>query len=110
MGLLDGVLGGVVGAGMVGIINRVVEEQGGIQGIVSQFEQKGFGETVRSWVGTGPNQPVTGDQVHQALGPDLINKLATQFNMSPQDLTQKLAQVLPQAVDKATPGGTVPAA
>jgi uncharacterized protein YidB (DUF937 family) len=63
---------------------------------------------VRSWVSTGPNQPISPDQVKQVLGADLIQQLATKSGLPVAELTQKLAQVLPQAVDKMTPGGVIP--
>jgi len=108
MSFLKGVLGGVVGAGMVTVINNVLEKHGGLQGVVDQFEKQGLGPTVKSWVGTGPNQPVSGDQIHSALGADMVKELATKAGMSVQEVLQKLAQHLPQAVDKLTPDGVVP--
>jgi len=108
MGLFDGVLGGIVGAGMVSVINGVLEQHGGLQGVVSEFEKKGLGATVQSWVGTGANQPVSPDDVHRVLGPDLMQQLAAKSGLSVPELAQKLAQVLPQAVDRMTPGGTIP--
>ena len=110
MGLLDGVLGGVVGAGTVSVVNNLLEQNGGLQGLISQFQQNGFGETVNTWVGTGPNKSISPDQVHQALGPDLLQQLSAKSGLSVQDLTQKLSQILPQAVDTMTPGGQVPKA
>jgi len=109
MGLFDGILGGLVGGEMATVINGLIEKHGGVQGIVAQLQQQGLGETVKSWVGTGPNQPISPSQVHQAFGADTINQLAAKFGLNPQDLTQKLAAVLPQAIDKLTPGGKVPA-
>lgn len=108
MGLFDGLLGGVVGAGMVSVVNNLVEQHGGLQGLINQFQQNGFGDTVNSWVGTGPNQSISPDQVHQALGPDLLQQLSAKSGLSVQDLAQKLSQILPQAVDTMTPGGQVP--
>src|SRR5580698_4824347 len=108
MGMFDGLLGGVVGAEMATVVNGLIEKHGGIQGIVSQLEQQGLGGTVRSWVGTGANQPITADQVHQAFGSDTVKELAAKVGMSPEDLAAKLSQMLPQAIDKLTPGG-VPA-
>jgi uncharacterized protein YidB (DUF937 family) len=105
MGLLDGLLGGAVGAEMVTVVNHLIEKHGGIQGIVAQLEQQGLGGTVRSWVGTGANQPITADQVHQAFGSDTVKELAAKIGMTPQDLASKLSQILPQAIDKLTPGG-----
>ncbi|MFO1469066.1 MAG: YidB family protein [Steroidobacteraceae bacterium] len=108
MGLLDGVLGGVAGAAMVSVVSSVLEKHGGVQGIVKEFESKGLGETVKSWVSTGPNQPISPDQVHSVLGTDLLQQLAAKSGLSLDDLKQKLAHVLPQAVDKMTPGGVIP--
>jgi uncharacterized protein YidB (DUF937 family) len=107
MGLFDGLLGGVVGAEMATVVNSLIEKHGGIQGIVAQLEQQGLGGTVRSWVGTGANLPITADQIHQAFGSDTVKELAAKVGMSPQDLAAKLSAILPQAVDKLTPGGTL---
>jgi uncharacterized protein YidB (DUF937 family) len=104
MGLLDGVMGGVVGA----LVSDVLQKHGGVQGLIQQFERQGFGPTVRSWVGTGANQPITADQIHQVLGSDFIQHLAAKTGVSVPELTQKLAQILPQEVDRMTPDGVVP--
>jgi uncharacterized protein YidB (DUF937 family) len=108
MGLLDGILGGLIGGEMASVINKVIAEQGGISGLVSKFEQGGLGDTVRSWVGTGPNAPIAPDQVHRVLGPELLQQLSAKTGLSPEDLTQKLAQFLPGLIDKLTPDGVVP--
>lgn len=108
MGLLDGLIGGVVGAGMTTALNQILERHGGLQGVVSEFERNGFGPTVQSWVGTGPNQAIAPDGINRVLGSDLLQQLAAKTGLSVQDLTQKLAQILPDAVDKLTPDGVVP--
>jgi uncharacterized protein YidB (DUF937 family) len=108
MGMLDGLLGGVVGAGMVSVVNHIIDEHGGLQGVVNEFEKNGLGPTVKSWVGNGPNHPISAEDVHRVLGPDLLQQLSAKSGLSVQELTQKLSNVLPQAVDKLTPDGTVP--
>jgi uncharacterized protein YidB (DUF937 family) len=110
MGMFDGILGGVVGAEMATVINGLIEKHGGVQGVVAQLEQQGLGGTVRSWVGSGVNQPITADQIHQAFGSDVVKELAAKVGLSPDVLAGKLSQVLPQAIDKLTPAGTVPKA
>jgi uncharacterized protein YidB (DUF937 family) len=105
MGLFDGVLGGLVGAEMATVVNSLIEKHGGVQGIVAQLEQQGLGGTVRSWVGTGANQPISADQIHQAFGSETVKQLAARIGMSPEDLAAKLSAVLPQAIDKLTPDG-----
>ena len=54
MGMFDGLLGGIVGAGMVSVVNNILEQHGGVQGVVNQFERNGLGSTVRSWVASHP--------------------------------------------------------
>jgi len=108
MGLFDGMLGGVVGAGMVSVVSGIIEKHGGVQGIVNEFERNGLGPTVQSWVGTGPNQAVSAADVHRVLGPDLLQQLSAKTGLPMQDLAEKLAQVLPQAVDHLTPDGKIP--
>lgn len=110
MGMFDGILGGVVGAEMATVVNGLIEKHGGVQGVVAQLEQQGLGGTVRSWVGSGVNQPITADQIHQAFGSDVVKELAAKVGLSPDVLAGKLSQVLPQAIDKLTPAGTVPKA
>ncbi len=108
MGLFDGLLGGIVGAGMVSVVNNLVEQQGGLQGLINKFQQQGLGETVNSWVSTGPNKSISADEVHRALGPDLLQQLSAKSGLSVQDLAQKLSTILPQAVDTMTPNGRLP--
>jgi len=108
MGMLDGLLGGMVGAGMVSVVNDILAKHGGVQGVVNEFEKNGLGATVQSWVGTGPNQAVSPADVHKVLGPDLLQQLSAKSGLPVQELAQKLAHILPQAVDGLTPDGTVP--
>lgn len=106
MGLLDGLVGGAVGAGLVTATESLIEKNGGVQGLVDQFEKNGLGGVARSWVGNGPNQPVTPDQVQKALGPDTIKAMADKAGISPDELAAKLSSMLPSVVDKLTPSGT----
>ena len=108
MGMMDGLLGGIVGAGVVSAVNSILEQHGGLQGVVNEFERNGLGATISSWVGTGPNQPISPGDLRRTLGADLLQQLAAKTGIPIQELTEKLAQVLPQAVDKMTPDGKVP--
>jgi uncharacterized protein YidB (DUF937 family) len=108
MGMFDGLLGGIVGAGMVSVVNNLIEQQGGLQALITKFQQQGLGETVNSWVSTGPNKPISSDDVHRALGPDLLQQLSAKSGLSVQELAQKLSAILPQAVDTMTPNGRLP--
>jgi len=108
MGLLDSLIGGAVGAEMATVVNDLIWKQGGLKGIIEQFQRKGFGPTVQSWVGTGENKPISPDEVHQALGSDTIQQLAAKLGIPPDQLAAKLSQVLPKAIDHLTPDGNIP--
>ena len=108
MGLFDGLIGGVIGAEMATVVNGLVEKHGGLQGMVSELQSKGLGAAVQSWIGPGANQPISADQLHQALGPDTLSQLAAKIGVSPDVLAAKLSEILPQAVDKVTPNGVLP--
>jgi uncharacterized protein YidB (DUF937 family) len=108
MGLFDGLLGGIVGAEMATVVNGLIERHGGVQGVVNQLRSNGLGPTVNSWVNEGPNAAVALEDVHRAFGNQTMSELAAKSGMSTEELAQKLAQVLPRAVDALTPEGEVP--
>jgi uncharacterized protein YidB (DUF937 family) len=120
MGLLDDVLkqagaltgggtaAGSQGAGLLSLLNGALAGQGGLQGLVQQFQQGGLGNVISSWIGTGANLPVTADQLKQVLGSDGISRIASQLGLPSQDVGAKLTEVLPGLVDKVTPNGTLP--
>ena len=121
MGLLDSILGAVLGGGSnatsdqhsllaqlaTGLITNHASGNG-LTGLVQQFEQQGLGHIAQSWVGNGPNQAISPDQVHQVLGADQVQQLVQQTGMQGGDVASALAAMLPQIIDKLTPQGQVP--
>jgi uncharacterized protein YidB (DUF937 family) len=81
---------------------------GGLGGLIKQFQQKGLGEVADSWIKTGPNDAVAPGQISDALGPDVIDTLAQRTGLSKDQVVQMLSQVLPNVVDRLTPGGRLP--
>lgn len=82
---------------------------GGLGQLVDLFKTNGQGEKAESWVATGPNQPITTPQLETALGADVIDGLVKQTGLAREELLSRLGKVLPEAVDKLTPGGKLPA-
>jgi uncharacterized protein YidB (DUF937 family) len=109
MSFLNSLVGGALGAEAAILLNGVVEKHGGWNGLLKQFEDQGLGDKIRSWVGKGENLPISPDQVKQALGSQTVHDLAAKVGISTDDLAAKLSELLPKAVDHATPDGTVPA-
>lgn len=118
-GLLGGLLGGGKGGGadMLGALLSALGgrgSQGGqgggsLGGLLDILAKSGLAEQKDSWVGTGANQSVTGAQIQQALPDETLQQVAQETGVSPDKAADELAQVLPQAVDKLTPDGQVPA-
>jgi uncharacterized protein YidB (DUF937 family) len=117
MGLLDNLEGQAVSALLggsssplaSGLLQMIQNQPGGLQGLVQNFHDKGMGGLVSSWISTGQNQPISADQVHQALGRDQVNALAAKAGISPDTAASAIAKLLPTIVDKLTPNGQVPA-
>ncbi|WP_374778238.1 YidB family protein [Streptomyces sp. NBC_01310] len=77
-------------------------------GLMDMLAKSGLVEQAQSWVGTGENQPVSAEQIKEALPADTLQKVAEQTGVSPEQAADQIAQTLPQAVDKLTPAGEVP--
>jgi uncharacterized protein YidB (DUF937 family) len=99
--MLGGIIG-MLGAGGQG------GQGGGLVALVQKFQQAGLGEVVASWIGAGPNRPISADQLGQVLGAGALDGVAQQVGMNGQDLMGQLAQLLPQLVDQLTPEGRLP--
>lgn len=81
---------------------------GGLGGLVTQMNQGGLGDIAKSWVGTGANSPISGDQISKMLPPNVVDMLTKQTGLTPDELMRRLQQVLPQVVDGLTPKGQLP--
>ncbi len=105
-GVLSGLLGGGGQAGAMGMGGQGMG--GGLGGLVSKFEQAGLGHVAQSWVGNGPNQAVSPGQLQSVLGESQVQSMASQAGMQPQDFLAQLSQHLPNAVHGMTPNGQLP--
>jgi uncharacterized protein YidB (DUF937 family) len=101
-GLLDSLGGMMGGASAGGVLS------GGIGDLIERFKQAGQSEAAESWVGRGPNKPVSGDQLEKALGSDVVDTLVEKTGLSRQELLSRLSEALPQTVDAYPPEGRVP--
>ncbi len=119
MGLLDGVAKGLLGKVLGGstsqnpLIDIVLglisnPETGGLQGLIQTFKEKGLGDAMSSWISTGENQSVSGDQIQHALGGNFIQQIAQQLGSSKSEVAGSLANLLPEIIDKLTPTGKLP--
>jgi uncharacterized protein YidB (DUF937 family) len=111
MGIFDTVLGGLESKDPAHValyqeVGTLVTQAGGVSGIEQQFQQKGLGGLVASWISTGPNPPISGEQVLQVLGRDKILAIASKAGLSEDQVTSGISKILPAVVDHLTPNGT----
>jgi uncharacterized protein YidB (DUF937 family) len=81
---------------------------GGLGALLQSFQQSGHGGIINSWIGPGQNQPITPDQLHQALGPQAVDNLSRLTGVAAPDLISELSRVLPGVIDRLTPQGRMP--
>jgi uncharacterized protein YidB (DUF937 family) len=101
LGGLGDLLRGTSGGG--GILSS------GLGGLLDQFSQTGHGETAKSWVQDGPNEEIDNQGLSEALGPDVLQDIASRTGLTQEEVLSRLSRDLPKAVDGLTPDGTLPA-
>lgn len=122
MGLFDSVAGGLGqmlggqqaqgaagGNPMLQVIMGLMNNSGGLSGLLDKFQQGGLGDLVQSWVGTGSNLPISAEQIQQVLGSGALGDIASKLGIQPEQAAGELSQALPDVVDKLTPGGQLSA-
>jgi len=129
MGLLDSILGSVVGSmqgagstqegaqstggALMQMAMKMLTEPGengqsGLANMVTKFKEGGFANLADSWVGTGENLPVSAEQVSQVLGSGKLGEIASQLGISSEDVSGGLSKLLPELINQATPEGQIP--
>ncbi len=96
------------GANLLGAVMSLVQQNGGLPGVISMLQNSGLGQQADSWVGTGANQNVSAEQLQQAFGASGLGSMAAQLGMSQGQAGSMLAQILPELVNQLTPNGQVP--
>jgi uncharacterized protein YidB (DUF937 family) len=102
-GGLGGLLGGALAGGAAGSVLS-----GGLDSLLKQFQENGQGQAAQSWVGKGPNQQISENDLARSIGLDDIDALAQHTGMSRDQLLSGLSRELPGAIDELTPDGRLP--
>lgn len=108
-GAAGGALGGLDPQMLIGIVGVLINNAGGLSGLLAKLQQGGLADAAQSWVGTGANQPVSPDALGSALGPNLMGQLMQQMGGNQQQAAGTLADLLPGLIDQLTPKGQLPA-
>jgi uncharacterized protein YidB (DUF937 family) len=120
--MLGGLLGGGSGGGSPGggglkmgaviaalgpIVGGLLKN-GGLSKMMQGAQASGLSDQASSWVGTGDNAPVTGQEVRGVVGDDKVAELAQKAGITEEQAATVLAGVVPQVVNGVTPDGQLP--
>ncbi len=90
-----------------GAVSGLLDQVGGLSGLVSKFQSAGLGDVAASWIGSGENQPVGPEKIESAIGGDIVQGFASKLGLQSSQLLPLLSQFLPVIIDKLTPNGQV---
>jgi uncharacterized protein YidB (DUF937 family) len=99
LGGLGGLLGGAAAGGVL---------SGGLGNLIRDLQNSGHGRAVQSWIGSGPNEAITPNNLEAALGSDTIDAISKQTGMGRDELLAMLTKHLPGFIDQLTPEGRLP--
>lgn len=107
--LLNSALSGPMAQALPGMLNGALAKTpyGSLDGLLAELQSSGLQEQVTSWLSSGPNLPVNGEQIVSALGETQIGQMAAGIGLAPERLTELLSQYLPALVDKLSPNGVL---
>ena len=91
------------------VLKQLANYPGGLQGLITSFQQGGLGDIVQSWIGQGTNLPVTAEQLGSVLAPSTVDAIASESGQDKPGVLNALTGLLPQIVDQLTEGGSAPA-
>lgn len=109
LGSKAGAAGGQGGhTDMLSAVMELINQHGGVAGLLQKFQESGLGAQVASWIGSGANAMLSGEQLNSVLGADAIARLAQHAGVAPDTASSGLAALLPQVIDHLTPNGQLP--
>jgi uncharacterized protein YidB (DUF937 family) len=112
---LGSVLGGLGGGNraqsgnlLLQVALLLLQQNGGLEGVLGRFRQGGLGQQADSWVSTGQNMNISADQLQQVFGSSTMNDLASQLGMPQEQAGSTMAHLLPELINQLTPQGQIP--
>src|SRR6516165_7513908 len=67
---------------MLESVMGLINDHGGVGGLVDKLKASGLGDVVSSWVGKGENSPAPTDQLASAVGTGSIGQIAAKLGIT----------------------------
>jgi OmpA-OmpF porin, OOP family len=91
-------------------LDLIKRQPGGIGGFVNRFKAAGFAVEVASWLGGPDPVPLSGQEVEQTLGSDVISGIAKKIGVSQRFARTILGYAIPNIIVLRAQGGAIPPA
>ena len=88
----------------------IARQPGGVGGFLDRFKVAGFATEVASWVGGTDAVPLSGQEVEEALGSDVISEIADEAGISQRFARTILGYAIPKIIGQLAQGGAIPSA
>ncbi len=75
--------------------------------MLAQLQEAGLAHEVDSWLSSGPNVPVSADEIVNALGAEPLTAIASSLGLQPEMLPELLTKHLPTIIDRFSPNGVL---
>jgi uncharacterized protein YidB (DUF937 family) len=95
------------------LIQRLAQgfaSRGSLGILLNELRRAGAEEGVASWVDHGPNLPLAQHHVREVIDQESLQELSKHTGLNEEELVERLARELPNAVDRLTPEGRLPQA
>ena len=92
-------------AAVMGTMLELLQQQGGLGGLLDAFRASGLAAQAGSPAAAGPDEPVSADQVQQVFGQPIVDALAARLGLTPDQARSMLARLAPALVKAADQAG-----
>src|ERR1700730_15952640 len=93
-----------------GILGLISEQPGGIDGFLDRFKAAGFTTEVASWSGGTEVVPLSGEEVEQTLGSEVISEIANKADISQSFARTIMGDAIPKVSVLVAQGEAIPSA
>ncbi|MGH6834076.1 MAG: OmpA family protein [Methylocella sp.] len=91
-------------------LDLIARQPGGIGGFLDRFKTAGFAAEVASWVGGTDAVPLSGQEVEETLGSEVISEIADETGVSQRFARTIMAYAIPKIIGQLAQGGAIPPA
>ena len=90
------------------VLSLINETPGGLGAFLDWLRKAGLGDSVSSWLSGSTPRPIPGSTLETVVGSDWIDRIASKAGLTYATAASALGFLIPNVVQRLTPGGVVP--